>query len=140
MATATKSKKAPMFRSQGDPLLGPSVPTVSSISPAQQKALDTIKANLIAKHYGSTAYSYEIKQWDVDVRKHFVSLVFVTGLTGDKGTMAAILCRRRMHIAIGPKGGIKVFTRWSEGKRRGLHRACRPHGPWFEIWSGLGDN
>lgn len=69
--------------------------------------------------------SYEIKYFTVKEYPEFVSLVIVSGRKGDEGTMAELVCRDRVHLFIGKRGGVtypyfdmkkeKQFTRALHG-------------------------
>ena len=48
----------------------------------------------------------EIKVWEIDENKYFVSLVVEYGLKNDEGTMAELYCRDRAHLFIGKRGGV----------------------------------
>lgn len=53
----------------------------------------------------------EIKEKSVhDIGHGIVSLVIEVGDVGDEGTLAAVFCRQRAHIFIGPKGGCSTYT------------------------------
>ena len=47
-----------------------------------------------------------------------VSMVIEVGEIGDEGTLAAVFCRQRAHIFIGPKGGCYTYT---TSRRDGSH-------------------
>ena len=70
--------------------------------------LDKInKIRLQAKNlHGENSKNYEIKQWEVEEYKTFVSLVVEVGMIGDENTYASIYCRDRLHVFIGKKGGV----------------------------------
>ena len=58
----------------------------------------------------------EIKQKEIEeITENIVSLVIEVGEIGDEGTMAAVFCRQRAHIFIGPKGGCSTYTQSRRG-------------------------
>jgi hypothetical protein len=92
---------------------------------AQERAIARIRKDLVAEHYGSTSSDYEVKRFEVTDREHFVTVVAETGLKQDEGTMAAVYCRRRIIVAIGPRGGVQVLN------------AKRKQGQgWFTVFHG----
>lgn len=85
------------------------------LTAAQEKAIARFKERLVLAHYGSTADSYEIKEFEVKITKYdsgapFVSVVAETGSKGDEGTYGSIFCRRRVHLSVGPRGAAKVLN------------------------------
>lgn len=48
----------------------------------------------------------EVKEFEVTENEYFVSVCAVIGMPDDEGTMAAILCRDRIHVFIGKRGAI----------------------------------
>lgn len=63
---------------------------------------------------------YEVKRKEVDeVTENIVSLFIQTGLKGDEGTMASILCRDTVHLFIGKKGGVSCYVTARSGPRKG---------------------
>ena len=60
----------------------------------------------------------EIKEKSIEDLGHCISMVIEVGAIGDEGTMAAIFCRQRAHVFIGPKGGCYTYTR---SRRNGEH-------------------
>ena len=58
---------------------------------------------------------YEIKEYEVKDCEYFLSVVIETGMVGDEGTMASILCRNRVHLFIGKRGGI-TYPCYKNGK------------------------
>lgn len=62
-----------------------------------------------AKHYmGKHSDDYEIKKFEVEENKFFVSINVEVGAKNDEGTLAAIFCRDNTLIFIGRRGGLKV--------------------------------
>lgn len=49
---------------------------------------------------------YELKEFTVSENKYFVSVVAEVGMKNDEGTLASILCRNRVHLYIGQRGGM----------------------------------
>lgn len=61
---------------------------------------------------------YEVKDFDItvtDFGKVFIS--FHTGMVGDEGTLASVICRKWRHFMIGERGGVSVFTQKGNRKR-----------------------
>jgi len=53
---------------------------------------------------------HEIKIFETQETDYGTVIVYIeSGLKNDAGTMAAVLCRTRRHIFIGPKGGLKCY-------------------------------
>jgi len=69
--------------------------------------------------------NHEYKRFDVEVKHGQVYLLTEVGRKNDEGTAAAILCRTRRHIAIGPRGALKLLNPKREG-----HKPLRG---WFEV-------
>lgn len=61
--------------------------------------------------------NYEIKEWKVTEECGIVSLVLETGMKNDEGTLACLLCRKRRHALISPKGSITIYT-WNAKLQR----------------------
>lgn len=95
-------------------------------TPAQEKSIALIKERLLEKHYGDSSPMYEMKEFDVKDEGWFASVVAETGMKGDEGTAASILCRRRVHVAVGRCGGLEVLNAKIQHRRRG----------WFAVWHG----
>lgn len=93
------------------------------MTPKQERLIEYIRKNYVAIMHGE-AYTAtnELKRFEVTELGvgGIVSLVAESGLVGDEGTMAAIFARNRIHIFIGPKGGIKYYN-----KRQTLKRGNR---------------
>lgn len=74
--------------------------------------MQEMKVNMIKKQaenlHHSYSSSYEIKQWEVKENEFFVSVVVEVGLKSDEGSLASILCRDRLQVFIGKKGGAKI--------------------------------
>lgn len=66
--------------------------------------------------------NYEIKKLETKEFDSFVSVVIVTGLKGDEGTMAELVARDRVHVFVGKKGGIT----WYDNKGRTKYWRDRP--------------
>lgn len=70
----------------------------------QAEVIEWIRANILARKYGHTAASYEIKKFEVMLPKSAKGrafLVVTTGMIGDEDTPAEDLCRDYLHIMIG---------------------------------------
>ena len=90
-----------------------------SVNAKQQKTIDYLIANVLTEQYGSTAASYEIKFTKVNsspICDDFVSLTIETGMIGDEGTAASILCRTYRHIFIGVAGGCELANPLKKGR------------------------
>lgn len=75
----------------------------------QEKRVKQIKENWTQLCHGiKYAEKYEIKEWEVEELKYFVSLIIEVGLKNDEGTMAQVYCRKRCHIFI-YKGGRMTY-------------------------------
>ena len=94
------------------------------MTPKQQARIDQIKQILLARRYGSTAASYEIKRFEIQERddSDLVFLAVESGLIGDEGTMAALLARDYRLIMVGPAGGVELLNPKKKGRtiNRGL--------------------
>ena len=72
---------------------------------AQQRMVNRIRREAENMHSSS---DYEIKEWDVQDTDWGTVIIYVeVGLVNDEGTMAQCLCRDRVQLFIGPKGGTK---------------------------------
>lgn len=93
------------------------------LTQAQQKALHWLKRELMYHQAGGrigTQDRYEFKQWDVTVLPTGTAfLVSEIGLKGDEGTAASIFCRDHRHIAIGPRGGMRLVNARHPSRARG---------------------
>lgn len=78
----------------------------------QAKTVEWLRKEIIRHDgYGKHADKYEYKTFEVEeIGYGIVTVYSVVGLKGDEGTMAAILCRTTRHIAIGPRGGMKLLN------------------------------
>lgn len=86
----------------------------------QAKALCRILHSADTFDYGHGKGTYEIKQYDVDDCKYFISVVLEVGMVGDEDTLASILCRSRVHLFIGKRGGI-TYPVCKKGKTSTKH-------------------
>lgn len=78
----------------------------------QAKTIEHIRESVLRRRYGHTQASYEIKQFEISTLPDcdLVFLVVETGLKGDEGTMASVLCRDHRHIKIGVRGGCELLN------------------------------
>ena len=94
------------------------------MTPAQIRTLDAIREKLPRFDFYGDPGQYEIKVFEVSQadpdpeltalltsagirsRRPDVFVSITTGMIGDDGTMAAVLCRKYRHLKIGPRGGI----------------------------------
>lgn len=65
--------------------------------------------------FSMSAGRYEIKQYEVEDCGFFLSVYAVVGMKGDEGTMA-IICRDRVHLFVGKRGGITYPVSGRGGK------------------------
>jgi hypothetical protein len=85
----------------------------------QRSLIARVRENYLRIEDEERADLYEFKVFEVAIFDGFVSLVWETGLIGDEGTLAALVCRTRRHIAIGPNGGVELLNAGYKGKRLG---------------------
>ena len=81
---------------------------------AQERAIEKLKKMAEREFFYGGADKYEFKQFEVNVLNHWkdiVSVTIETGLKGDEGTMAAVLCREYCHVFVGPRGGVTWYNR-----------------------------
>lgn len=69
---------------------------------AQEKMVNKIKY-MMEQEFFYDKEKYEVKQFDVNDDKYFVSVVGEVGLKGDEGTLAQVFGRERFHLFIGKK-------------------------------------
>jgi hypothetical protein len=98
---------------------------MTELTAKQAKIVADIRAVILTSRYGSAAGSYEIKRFDVTLPREDSDLAFLfveTGMRNDEGTLAAVLCRDRRHIMIGPNGGTELLNAKKKGRtiNRGL--------------------
>jgi len=84
----------------------------------QAARVEAFRDQILKAKYGHTAASYEIKQfkvteYDADTP---IYLVCETGLIGDEGTAASILCRDYRLISIGVLGGCELMNPKVKGR------------------------
>ncbi len=80
---------------------------------AQEKSLAWLKIEIL-RHDGlqNVSDKYEYKRWDIDESEstNLIFLISEVGLKDDEGTMAEMYARKRRHICIGLKGGLKLIN------------------------------
>lgn len=81
---------------------------------SQAKALCKILRELGTFNIGGNC---EIKEYEVEDYKQFISVVAEVGMVGDEGTLASLLCRYRVHLFVGKRGGITYSATSRNGKR-----------------------
>ena len=88
---------------------------------AQEAVIKTVESYMLNRMCKRNEDNrYEVKRKEVDeITENTVSLVIETGLKGDEGTMAAILCRDMVHLFIGKKGGVSCYVKARSGSRKG---------------------
>ena len=57
-----------------------------------------------------------------------VSMIIEVGAIGDEGTLAAVFCRQRAHIFIGPKGGCYTYSNSRKDKKQLITYTDSPMG------------
>lgn len=77
-----------------------------TVTESQAKALCNILKLADKFDYSHGKGGYEIKQYEVTWSEYFLSVVLEVGAVGDEGTLAAIICRDRVHLFVGKRGGI----------------------------------
>ena len=95
---------------------------MKEITPSQTRAIKLIKEAML-----DGTKNHELKRCDAKEVCGDVSLVIIEGMVGDKGTMAAVICRTYSHVFIGRRGGIYVYI----GDKR------MPLKPWQVKYVGL---
>jgi hypothetical protein len=82
------------------------------MTPAQQKALDRIKAEIVRQKSNGKPETSEFKKFEVTdgADTPLVFLVTEYGMKGDEGTMAALMCRDYRHFMIGKRGGVELLS------------------------------
>ena len=89
----------------------------------QESVINAIEAYMLHRYVigkRDDEKRYEIKYKQVDpITENTISLVIETGLIGDEGTLAAILCRDRIHVFVGKKGGVRCYVTARSGPRKG---------------------
>ena len=83
----------------------------------QEQIIERIRQEVLKDFCHNNDSKYEIKTWEVEENKYFVSLYVVCGLKDDEGTLAEVFARDRIHVFIGPRGGIKYPTDKNTTKR-----------------------
>lgn len=81
----------------------------------QSKALCRILHSADTFDYSHGKGTYEIKRYEVDDCKYFLSVFMEVGKVGDEGTLASVLCRDNVHLFIGKRGGIR-YPVYKNGK------------------------
>ena len=86
----------------------------------QERKINLIR-DYMNNYMGKHSDAYEMKEEEiVDLGVGgIVSVVMETGMKEDEGTMAAVLCRNRIHVFIGPKGGVTCIS--TNRKTGGTH-------------------
>jgi hypothetical protein len=80
------------------------------MTPQQTRAIERIKAMIVAKHAHGGAGAHEFKRFEID--DNGGALVFLTTEYGpkcDEGSLAALVCRDRRLFAIGRRGGVRLL-------------------------------
>lgn len=79
----------------------------------QYKKIEQIKKMIPRFDFYGAPEKYEVKKWEVEELgvNGIICVVLVTGLIGDEGTMASLLCRKHRQFFVGARGGISVMNR-----------------------------
>lgn len=82
----------------------------------QERETVRFAEHFLSNHSYGDGDRYELKELRVeDMGNGRISIVVESGMKEDEGTMAAILCRDRIHVFMGKRGGL---TRINERGRR----------------------
>lgn len=79
---------------------------------AQTKAVEAIKARIVAmkSHGGADKYEFKTFETSDPADTALVFLVTEYGNIGDENDMRSLMCRDRRHFAIGKRGGVKLLS------------------------------
>ena len=94
----------------------------------QKQVIELLKHTILNERQKHATNQYEYKEWEVNVREieligrkyEFVYVSCTTGLVGDEGTMASVLCREHRHIHIGKRGAVKLTNAKVKKHSRGI--------------------
>ena len=89
----------------------------------QEIAVNKIRAD-IEKEFFYDKDTYEVKKWEVEECKYFVSVAFEVGIKNDEGTLASIFCRDRGHLFVGKRGGLSYYNKRGTLKKVGSTSLC----------------
>lgn len=86
----------------------------------EQRVEEIRKGVMDTFDYSRGKGKFEIKRFEVEENKWFVSVVAEVGYVGDEGTLAEIFARDRVQLFIGKRGGITypVFKNGKYSTRR----------------------
>lgn len=74
---------------------------------AQKRAVERIRRDVYESLYGD---DYEVKEFKTEeingYRNTIIYLTAETGMKNDEGKLTSVLCRERINVCIGPRGGI----------------------------------
>ena len=87
----------------------------------QERRIAQIENYMLSLHCRRNGENdYEIKYRQADqLTENIVSLVVEVGMKNDEGTYAALLCRDRIHVFIGKKGGVRCYVTARSGPQKG---------------------
>ena len=77
---------------------------------AQQKTVDSIRANGITSIYRTYADKYEYKKFEVKPNGSELSVVITIGRINDEGTMAETYARDKWHLFISKRGAVTAYN------------------------------
>lgn len=102
----------------------------------QLKRIEEIKELIVRMRSHSSPDTHEFKQTEVNEYEPFVSLVVEYGMKNDEGTMASLVARDRWHIAITPKGGVRLMSVACGLKSKSFAYTTGPRGVYNAVMSG----
>jgi hypothetical protein len=73
----------------------------------QERETARFAEQFLRNHSYGDGDRYELKELKVeDMGNGRISIVVESGMKDDEGTMAAVLCRDRLHVFMGKRGGL----------------------------------
>ena len=86
----------------------------------QERKIEIIR-DYMMNRMGKYSNEYEMKEEEIVELESggIVSVLMETGMKEDEGTMAALICRERIHVFVGPKGGVTCVS--TNRKTGGTH-------------------
>lgn len=89
-------------------------------SPAQEKALEALKAEIVRLKSLGSPQEHEFKRCEIKVEDGLMFARIEYGRKGDEGTYAEIFCRYNYHVLIGRNGGVRPVY-WTGPKKDEPH-------------------
>lgn len=99
-------------------------PTEDRITPAQAKAIERLKQQIVVRHSLGHPEEHEFKKFETNFFHGVLFLVSEYGRKNDEGTMASVLCRDYRHFKLGRKGKITLLNAKDKKKYVGLFHSC----------------